>query len=394
MSREKEIPLTVGRSRRWAWIVLGVLALLAVGGIVSFRIAAFVLRDRVIAALGPESEISEIWVGWSGVDVAGLRIAGPKGWPAHDALRAEHITIVPSLRGMLAGQLRARSITVSRPYLSALRTRDGQLRVLPSLLAREHGGEPTAGSSSPAVARSVTVDRITLHDGVLDLFDASVATPPHEIHLEQLEATVLDVAVPALTGKTRFDLAAVLHGSQRDGALTILGWAEIASRDSSLKTSLRSVDLLAVEPYLIRAGERGVRKGTLDLELQSEVSGHRLHAPGQLTLSGLELDPATSAFGSFMGLPRDAVVGALKNRRGQIDVAFVLEGNIDDPQFALNEAFTTRLASSIAETLGVSLGGLATGAGSLGVKGVEAVGEAAKGAVRQIFQGKQGEKKR
>jgi hypothetical protein len=85
-------------------------------------------------------------------------------------------------------------------------------------------------------------------------------------------------------------------------------------------------------------------------------------------------------------------VGALENQRGQIAVSFVLEGNIDDPQFSLNEAFTTRLASSLAETLGVSLGGLATGAGSIGQKGVEAVGEAAKGAVRQIFQGDEKER--
>jgi hypothetical protein len=250
--------------------------------------------------------------------------------------------------------------------------------VLPSLLAGPQG--------DAAATREVTIDRITLRDGVLDLFDASVAQPPLEIHLEQVEATVLDVVAPAFAGKTRFDLAAVLKGSQQDGTVTIVGWVELASRDSSLKTTLRSVDLLAVQPYLIRAGERGVQKGTLDLDLQSEVSRNRLHAPGQLTISGLELAPATGAFGTFMGLPRDAVVGALKNQRDQIAVSFVLEGNLDDPQFTLNEAFTTRLASAVAESLGVSLGGLATGVGSLGAKGVEAVGEAAKGALQQIFQ--------
>ncbi len=37
----------------------------------------------------------------------------------------------------------------------------------------------------------------------------------------------------------------------------------------------------------------------------------------------------------------------------------------------------------------MSLGGLATGVGALGVEGVEAVGEAAKGAVQQIFGGEE-----
>ena len=373
--------MTVGRRRRWGWIVSVALALVVAGGVVAFRVATYVLRDRVIDALGPASEISAIRVGWSGLDVEGLRITAPRGWPAPDALRAERVTIVPRVRDVLSGRLRVRWITADKPYLSALRAQDGRLQLLPNLLA----GSP----STAAATRSLIIDRITLHDGVLDLFDASVARPPLQIHLEQVEATLLDVVVPSLEGKTRFDLSGVLEGSQQAGTVSVVGWAEIASRDSSLNTTLRSVDLLALAPYLIRTGERGVRKGTLDLELQSEVKDHRLHAPGELTISGLELDPATGAFGTFMGLPRDAVVGALKDQRGQIAVSFVLDGNLDDPKFSMNEALSMRVAVAMAESLGVSLGGLATGVGALGVEGVEAVGEAAKGAVRQIFQGEE-----
>lgn len=171
--------MTVGKGRRWGWIVLGVLALIAAGGIVGFRVAVEALKDRVIDTLGPESEIAELRVGWSSLDVEGLRIAGPKGWPTSDALRAERVSIVPSLRGVLSGQPRVQSITAIRPYLSALRTRDGQLQVLPTLLAGPH--------DDAATARKVTIDRITLQGGVLDLFDASVAQPPLEIHLDYLD---------------------------------------------------------------------------------------------------------------------------------------------------------------------------------------------------------------
>jgi hypothetical protein len=376
--------MAAGTRRRWVWIVAGVLALLVAGGIAGFRIAVSVVKDRLVDSLGPESEISEIRMGWSSLDVVGVRIEGPEGWPASDAFRAERIEIMPSVSSALSDQLHLQSITVIRPYLSALRSGDGRLRVLPSLLTGSEETEPP--DSSAAASRSVTIDRITLHDGVIELFDASVAQPPLEIDLLQVEATALDVVAPGFAGKTRFDLSAVVDGARQDGTVTIAGWAEIASRDSSLTTRLRSVELLALDAYLIRAGEPGVREGSLDLDLQSEVSTRQLHAPGRLTLSGLELAPAPGAFGTFMGLPRDAVMGALKNRRGEIAVSFILEGNLDDPKFSLNEALTTRLASSLAESLGVSLGGLATGVGSLGAKGADAVGEAAKGAVQQIFQ--------
>src|SRR5437870_9091876 len=90
--------------------------------------------------------------------------------------------------------------------------------------------------------RTVTLRRITLRDGVLEFFDATVTQPPLKIRLEQVQATVREVVVPALTGKTWLDLAGVLKGVQRDGAVTIAGWAEFATRDSSVKTTLRSVD--------------------------------------------------------------------------------------------------------------------------------------------------------
>jgi len=386
--------MTTGNGRPWRWIALVVLAVLIAGGVVGYRVALSVLKDTVTEALGPGSEIADIRVGWSSVDVEGLRIEGPRGWPAADALRAERIAIVPGFRGVFSGQFRLHSITLVRPYLSALRTRGGQLQVVPSLLSGAGEKAAPAPSSPPALAtRTVSIGLITLRDGLMDFFDATVTQPPWKIQLEQVQATVLDVVAPALTGRTRFDVAAVLKGVHHDGSITLAGWAEIATKESSVKTTLRSVDLRALEPYLIKADESGVESGILDLDMQSDVRERRLQAQGKLTISGLKLAPAQDSFGTFMGLSRDAVVASLKNTDDKISLNFVLEGDIDDPQFSLNEALSARVAASMAEALGVSLGGLAKGAASLGQKGVEAAGKAAESAVREIFKGK-GEKER
>jgi hypothetical protein len=310
------------------------------------------------------------------VEVEGLRIKGRKGWPAADELRAERVAVVPSLRSVLSGHYRVNSITIVQPYLSALRTKDGKLLVVPSLLA----------SSLPAVI----IGRITLQDGVVELFDATVARPPLKIRLEQIQATVRDVVVPALKGRSRFDLTGVVKGVQRDGRATVAGWAEIATKDSWVKTQLRSVDLVALQPYLIKTDETGVQKGTLDLDLESDVSKNRLKAPGKVTISDPELAPAKGVFGTFMGVPRGAVVAFLKNKGNKITVNFVLEGDINNPHFSLNEALSTRVAFSLAETLGVSLGGVAKGVGTLGRTGMEAAGQAAKGAggaLQRLFGG-------
>ncbi len=43
----------------------------------------------------------------------------------------------------------------------------------------------------------------------------------------------------------------------------------------------------------------------------------------------------------------------------------MLEGRLDDPAFSLNENLATRVASALAAKLGMNVGGLAEGVGSL-----------------------------
>jgi hypothetical protein len=92
---------------------------------------------------------------------------------------------------------------------------------------------------------------------------------------------VRNVIVPSLKGKSQFDLTAVVKGVRRDGRGSLAGWAEVASKDSSVKTELRSVDLVALQPYLAKAAETRIQKGSLDLDLQSEVSKNHVRAPGK-----------------------------------------------------------------------------------------------------------------
>jgi len=384
--------MDIRKRKRWGLIALLVFVVLVVGGIVGFRVAVSALKGRVLEALPPNSEIKNIRVGWSGVDIEGLRIKGPSGWPALDALRAERVTIVPSLRSILFRQYRIRTITIIKPYLSALRTKDGRFLVVPGLLAgaAEEGQAGTLSAPAAPFPR-VTIGKITLQDGVVEMFDATVAESPLKIRLEQVRLTVRNVVVPAVKGKSWFELTGVVKGVQRDGHADVAGWVEVSTKDSSVKTQLRSVDLQVLQPYLIKAGETGVQKGTVDLDLQSDVRNNRLRAPGKMTISDMELDSAKGALGTFMGLPRRAVMGFLIKNEKRITVNFVLEGDISDPQFSLNEAFTTRVAFGMARVLGIDLAGMAKDVATLGLKGGEATGQAAKGAggwLWRLFGGK------
>ncbi len=378
--------MTPATRRRWLLGVVLALGGLAVAAIVAFGAAVAMLKGRVAQALGPTSEMAALRVGWSGVVIEGLRVAGPPGWPAKDALRAERVTVVPTLRSLVEGKTYyIRSLTITRPYLSALRS-SGKLVALPGL----HRAA-TATAAAPSASQSVNLGKVSLEDGVLEIFDATVATPPLKIRLEQIEASVRDVNVPGLRGRSRFELDGVVKGETGDGRAHLDGWAEIGTRDSSITTQLRSVDLVPFQRYLIRPGEAGVRSGRFDLDLQSDVVDEHLHAPGKITITGLRLESDGGVVSTFMGMSRRAVLAGLEEKGGTLSAEFTIEGDIDEPDFSLNEALSTRLAYSLAETLGLSIGGLVEGVGTLGQKGAEAAGEAAKGlggALRDLFRGK------
>jgi hypothetical protein len=277
---------------------------------------------------------------------------------------------------------------VTGAHLSALRTRDGKLRVLPTLVegrdAPAARAQPTpsgdaAPGPSPARARSVSIGEIRIANGTLELFDATVASPPSKLQLQQIDATLRDVAAPGLAGPMPFDVKAVLDGPQRDGRVALSGWLDASTRDLELTGSLRAVDLLALQPYFIERGKTRFAGGALDLDIEAQVRSRRLHAPGRLTLSQLRFGHGRSATATILGVPSELLLATLQAKGGQIALDFSLDGDIDDPKFSLNEMFATRIAVQLAKQLGFSVGGLVEGIGGLGLEGVEGAGKAAGG---------------
>jgi len=361
------------QTRRRLLIIAGILIAALIAAFAVFQFAIKALKSQVEQALGPHGEVQDIRVSLTGVEVIGIRIRAPAGanksvaWPAEDQLRAERTLIVPALRDLLSAKVVVHSIRVEGAYLSMLRARDGSMRVLPSLLEKELAADEK--SNVPPVS----IGRIELVDSVVEFFDATLRQPAHKIRLEQINASLEDLRLPDIKGQSKIAVEGILKGVRHDGKISISGPIELASKESELTTRLRDVDLVALQPYLIKAAETGVRRGTLDLDLQSTVRKGILHAPGTLTLSGLELAPSAGA--TFMGMPRSAVVSLMKNQSGQITIKFALDGNIKDPRFSLNENLMTRVGSSMAGTLGISIEGLAKGVGSAGSGIAKGVGD-------------------
>jgi hypothetical protein len=110
---------------------------------------------------------------------------------------------------------------------------------------------------------------------------------------------------------------------------------------------------------------------------------------GKIVFKNLEFAPSRGFVGTFMGLPRNAVISFLKDHNNTIDVDSVLTGDTSHPNFSLNEALSIRIATAMAGHLGVDIKCVAEGLGTIGRKSLEGAGivEGPGSAVKGLFGG-------
>jgi uncharacterized protein involved in outer membrane biogenesis len=365
--------------KRWHIALLAVVMLLGTSIVIGYQQGVRLLQDRIVAALGPGSSIAELKVNWFSLDVFGVTIGAPKDWPTGRAFRAARVRIIPSLRTLLTDQIHISSIVIEKPDVAVMRT-SGKWVIFPGLTETREDKKNAEASRANFSPRAVTISKIELQDGVVELFDATVSRPPLKTRLERIDGVIRDIAVPWLETKTHFELAGIVKGVRRDGRARAAGWVGPARRDSSSQITLDTVDLVSLQPYLVRMGEAQLRKGTLDLRLNSEVRANRLNGKGKIIIRDLEFASSRSYFETFMGIPRTALISFLKNHQNAIDVDFVLTGDTSNPSFSINEAIATRLAMGMAAELGVSIRSLVEDFGMLGRRSVEGVAGVVEGA--------------
>ncbi|WP_028214771.1 DUF748 domain-containing protein [Paraburkholderia mimosarum] len=356
------------RNRVLPIVAIGValLVMAALGTLYALQREAKAYVERALAPVGTAASV-RVAFNLASVELTDVRLKPPPNWPTADTLRAARITITPDLGALLSHRVHIRDVTVSDFTMTVLRRESGSIQILPNL--RESMAQDTGHASGTQGASSLPqekdIDHIVFENGTFEFYDRSVTNPAWRVTVNRARATVDNVHLPALTEPARVSVVGDVVGREHTGRMTFDGWVQIASKDSETHTTLRGVDVRSIEPWLLKkAGAKAnVTGGTLDLDLRSTVRGYRLHAPGTLTLHDLQLAESHDAVDTFLSIPTRAAVAALKAHKGAITLHFVLEGNLRDPKFQLNENLMTALRTGFAQALGVSAEGVAKGAG-------------------------------
>ncbi|CAB3806642.1 DUF748 domain-containing protein [Paraburkholderia caffeinilytica] len=364
--------MAISQSKRWAIAVGGVLLVLIAVALGALQFAQREVKERVVAALGPLGSAESIRVGLTSVHLTNVLLKAPPGWPAGDPLRADEIIITPDIRDLLAQRMHIRSVVVRGFDIAALRTKDGAIRLMPNLrqtINRVNDNE--ASSAAPSGSREKRVDHIRFEQGNFHFYDMTVGPPAFKVTVSNANATVDHLHLPALTEPTNVSVTGSIKGPAHTGTVAFGGWIKIASKDSQTTSTLRDVDVAMLDPYLLKktGAKAQVTGGTVDLTIDSTVRNYQLHAPGTVTLHHLQLADSDNPLDTFMSIPTKAAIAALKTHNGDVTLHFVLDGNLRDPKFSVQESLMTRLGAGFANAMGVSVEGVAKGAGET-VKGL------------------------
>ena len=340
----------------WRRLMLAGAAVVAVAlGVITF--AVHDAKHRILQALGPRTTVGSISLSYPTVTLRDVRMAAataPGAWPAAEEFDAKEVAVditAASLWAYRRGEpLAIADVRVADGTLAMLRT-PGHLTILPALRDTSHEAAAQRQDSPALVIEHMRFDRMGL-----DLFDATLPGGKlQHLHFDGVQGSVAGLALPRLAQPITLDLQGRLKGVERDGQVSLKGSLVPAAHDAGLAVRLAGVDMLALQPYLLRLGERSIRHGTLDLALDADVVDRQVHAPGQLAITGLEFGDGEN--GLFAGVERRTVLAALK-RDGRIALKFTLDGRTDDPKFSLDENLAGRLAAGLGEAIGGGVKGV------------------------------------
>jgi Domain of Unknown Function (DUF748) len=254
-------------------------------------------------------------------------------------------------RSVKIGQLALR-----RPWILLERNESGAFP-LRALLAPPTAAEPTTGATpapnapTPRAERKVqasmpvVLDQLVFEEGGVRLVDGGL-TPPFAVDVAGLALRLDGISTAPGASPARIDL----KGRVGDGQLSFRGTIGPVSGPLRLELDgeLREFAVPRTNPYLLNQVAWEARDGWLTTKLHCRLDGDNLDAKTEIVLRRLQVARAGGhdEAQARIGLPLGMLVSLMKDRRGDIHLAFPVGGRVGDPRFDFTEVIWSTLRNA------------------------------------------------
>ena len=360
-------------------ILIGIVALIFIGGYIALSFFAVKwIQPQLQKAMGPGITVKRIEIKFRHLSVQGIQYEDPHS--KQRLMQIEEVRIYPALFSFLKGSPDIEKLLILQPAFFFSRSRDGVLRgpLPPVEIKGDAKGVPGKGEKKEGKPLLVKINQLRIRKGLIDFEDSKTGGPPAEIKLRELDLEMKNIQFPIVSTRVPIELKGKIEGKTKEGEIYTKGWIDPKSMDMETLFQVREVDVKTFEPYYRKRSSAEVESGYVDMETKITVKNRVIDAPGQLDVIDLRIKEE----GTILWIPAKTLVSLLRDKGNRVKVRFHVKGNLDDPQFNLQETFLTRIAISFAESLGVPVKivgetvfeGAKKGAGGL-VEGLKSIGE-------------------
>jgi len=338
--------------KKWFFLA-GILMVLFIGGyfVLTFY-AVKLIQPRLQKAMGPGFTLEEIKLKATCLSARGVQYEDPRS--KQGFFRVEEIKIYPSLLSLLKKSLCIRELTVLRPSFFFYRSREGRL-VGPWVTTKRESEEKEISEEERKKSGEpiqVQIGRIRIQGGSIDFEDRKIGDPPSLMRWRELDVEIRDIRYPLASLPSPVELNGKMEGGARKGSITLRGWVDAKTMDMETSLEIRDIEVKTLEPYYRKRVTAEIESGTLDVDSRIAVKEMRIDAPGELDLINLHIKEGG---GTVFWIPAETLASLLEKKGHQIKAKFHVKGNMENPQFNLQETFLTQVAISLAQAMGIPI---------------------------------------
>lgn len=119
----------------------------------------------------------------------------------------------------------------------------------------------------------------------------------------------------------------------------------------NLKADLSNYDMPPASPYLAQLLGYRITTGVLDSQVSMKIENNEIDGEVAMKLHQLKLEPEDPArieeVKSTTPLPLDTALSLLRDKNDNIELKLPISGNLDDPQFNINDIINTALGKAL-----------------------------------------------
>lgn len=336
MMRSKKLFLRIG---------VPLLVLLIVAVFLLIRNANVIIQHELEAFLGKGFSVERIGLHWGSVRAEGITLDRPDG---KRAFSTERLSVTANFLNLIRRKNIISRVSLENPVI--LYEVDPGGRMVPFIPDKK--SEKQAKNKSSESSQSFLIKSFAVDGGSLDYLDRSVRGGPVKIPFRNIDLRVDDLVVPPSDSVSSYRLGAAVSGKGSSGTVNASGTLNPKTKDTKTKLMIKNLDVTLLKPYYQKKGDVDVTRGFVSVDADIVIKNSRIASSGKIILRELAF---SDKGGTFLGLPLSAVMAMMKNSRGEIDLDFSIEGDLNNPKFNIANSIVEKLALSLAKTLGLPL---------------------------------------